>query len=377
MKSKIFYLGILFICAVCLCLMVSLSAAAETVKIGIVFAKTGTAAPGNLRYFMAVRFAVGKINEQGGLLGKKIELIEFDDQSKVFGARFAAKKAVKVGVIAVIGASNSSKATAMANILQQARIPMITPTATNPEVTLVGDYIFRACFIDPFQSIVAVNFAMKNLNAKKVAVLTNTGSKYSMELAKMFIEDFRKHGGKILWEGEYLKEATNFRFLLEKLKMLQPDLVFLPGASKDSGSIIKQARKMGLNLPFLGGDGWSNKMYKYGGDAINGNFFLYTWHREAFKERSQNFLQEYEKKYGKIVYAGEALTYDSISILADAIRRANSLNSDFIRDKLAATDNFQGITGNISFDQNGDPVKPVVILKFQNKTSVFVKTVNP
>ncbi|MCK7505107.1 MAG: ABC transporter substrate-binding protein [Desulfobacterales bacterium] len=167
-------------------------------------------------YFYAARFAVEEINKKGGLLGKSLELIEIDNQSTALGSKAAAEQAVKNGASAIIGGSRSSYALAMAPVLQAAKVPMISPTATIPELTLTGDCIFRVCFVDDFQGAVMAAFAIRDLKAKTAVVLTNTGNKYSMNLAKVFVQQYKKDGGKILMEGEYLEDVTDFRALLER-----------------------------------------------------------------------------------------------------------------------------------------------------------------
>ncbi len=377
MKTFITITGI-----ICFILMTSLSQAAETVKIAAIGAKTGDAAPsGYIRFFPVMRFAVDELNQQGGLLGKQVELLELDNKSTPLGSEQAALDAVKAGVIGVIGALYSSHSLPMAPVLQKGHIPMISPSATNPHVTLAGNYIFRACFIDPFQGTVMSDFALKDLGAKRAVVITQAGDPYSMGLAQSFIEHFRKYGGEIILESSYLKGATDFAGILEKTEKLKPDIVFLPGFPRESGYIIRQARKMGISAVFLGGDGWGKQMFEYGGKAIEGSYLSTYWHKESPNEKNREMLI----KYSKSPYAGNldisgssALSYDAIHLLADAVRRANSFDSSLIRDSLAATKNFQGATGNITFDENRNPLKSAVIVKFDKGNQlVFVKTVEP
>ncbi len=363
------------ICISCFFLMTSFCQAADTIKIAAAFAKTGKASKTGSDYFQGVQFTVDEINEQGGLIGKKLELLEFDNKSTPLGAKAVAKKAVKAGVVAVIGAVWSSHSLAMAPVLQEAKIPMISPASTNPEVTLVGDYIFRVCFIDSFQGSVMATFAINDLRAKKAAVLTNTSSGYSVGLAKAFVQSFREQGREFLWEGDYLDNETDFSPLLEKVRMLQPDVCFVPGYESDSALIIRQARKMGLTTVFLGGDGWTD-IYKYAGKELHGNYFSEHWHIEMTNRISREFVKRYQKKHDTI-NARHTLCYDAVSLLADAICRANSSVPDRIRDAIAATRNFKGATGNITMNQNGDPVKSAVVLKFDRGTEVYVKTVEP
>ncbi len=357
------------------------SQAAETVKIAAIFGKTSEGDAMSFinenSAFKGLRYAVKELNQQGGLLGKQIELFEFDNETTELGSRMAAQKAVKAGVIAVIGAAWSSNSLAMAPVFQQAKIPMISPVSTNPKVTQVGDYIFRVCFIDPFQGTVMANFAYDDLKATTAVVLINASSIYSMGLAQYFVPHFQAQGGEILWEGEYLDDTANFRTLLERIGQLEPDVVFIPDYDRRPGFIIKQAHNMGIHdVTFLGGDGWDNNMYEYGGRAVEGNYYSGHWHRAVTRNKSRQFVQQFEQQ-GEIDSTNIPLAYDAMYLLADAVQRADSVEPARIRDALAETSDFQGVTGAISFDQNGDPIKSAVILKFEQGTSVYFKTVEP
>jgi branched-chain amino acid transport system substrate-binding protein len=257
---------------------------------------------------------------------------------------------------------------------------MISPISTNPKVTLIGNFIFRVCFTDPFQGKVMAQFAYRDLQARTAIMLTNVNSDFSIGLVDFFEKSFIQSGGKVLWEGEYKEKAIDFSTVLKKVQLLLPDVVFVPGYLKDSAFIIKQARQMGIRSIFLGGDGWSgNQMYKYGGKAIEGSYYSQHWHSKVPFPASQQLQANYHRKYGtKILPAFLPTGYDAVMVLADAIRRAQSLKHKKIRDALAATKNFQGATGTINFDENGDPVNKVaVILKFENGSPSYVKTIKP
>ena len=354
----------------------------ETIKIAAIYAISGEAAFSNKAHVEVAKFAVEEINAKGGVLGKQIELIEINNQSTALGSKNAAQQAVDLGVSAVFGPIWSSHALGAAPVLQKAKIPMISPGATNPKVTLVGDYIFRGSFIDPFQAKVMANFAVNDLKAKTAVVLTNVGNAYSIEIADFFIKKFTQLGGKILWEGDYASTATDFKKQLEKTKKLMPDVIYLPGYDRDSGFIIKQARKMGISTVFLGGDGWnSGSLSKYGGDAINGSFFTTHWHVNDSSKRSKAYVARIIKRYpGRKIESLDIipLAYDCIYILAEAITKAESAQPQLIQQELKKTKDFLGVTGNITFDENGDPInKPVVMLKFENGKAEYVKTIVP
>jgi len=366
----------LFITTVFLLLNVSLSEAADIVKVASIFSKTGKAALNNAQARIATRRAIKELNQQGGVLGKQLKLIEFDNKSTALGSKVAAIKAVQAHVVTVFGSLWSSHSIAIAPILQKAKIPMISPTSTNPKLTLVGDYIFRVCFIDSFQGRVMANFAFKELKVETAAVLINADSKYSEGLAEYFINRFEIQGGKIILKENYLDQTTDFAFLINKIKTHQPSVIFLPGHIKDSAYIIKQARDSGIPAIFLGGDGFGNIMYDLAGKTIERNYYSQHWHKNMILETNKKFVRKY-KKYLKKLDASSALSNDSVFLFADAVRRAGSFEPTQIRDAIAATENFKGVTGNISFNKNGDPIKSAVILKFEKGTSIYVKTIEP
>ena len=363
----------------CLCLLTSLGEASDTIKVGAIFATTGNAAPSNVLHLQGVRIAVAELNAQGGVLGKKIELIEIDNASTEIGSKLAAKQAIKQQFVAVIGASWSSHSLAMAPLLQKAHIPMISPVSTNPRLTHIGEYIFRVCFTDAFQGSVMAQFAIQDLHAKSAAVLTNTGNQYSLQLSQVFIEQFQQRDGEILLEADYLQEATDFTSQLAQIISLQPDVVFVPGYERDSAYIIKQARNMGLTMPFLGGDGWGTLMFdeKYAVPEAYGNYCSSHWHQDSRSQKNQEFMKKYTATHSTVESGGIPLAYDAVMLLSDAVQRANSLNPEDIRDALALTKNFEGVTGTITLDEYGDPTKSGVILKLSNGTWEFVRTIEP
>lgn len=347
------------------------------IKIAAAFAKTGKWAHWEKPFFDVLAFAAGELNRQGGLLGKKIEIIEFDSQSTIAGAKLMGAEIVKSGAVAAIGTSGTSSAKALGPILQKAGVVMISPIATGIGVTAPGDYIFRVCFIDPFQGAVMANFAAKDLKVKTAVVLSNASSAYSEGLSEVFIEHFEKNGGVVKHKEEYIQDTSDYREALKKVESFAPDVIFLPGLQKDSARVIKQARKMGITRIFLGGDAWSDFMYGIGGKAIEGGYFTNHWHRSATNKESVEFLEAYEKNHDKIVHPAFALAYDAIMMLSEAVKQAKSDDPSRIRDALAKMKNYPGVTGSISFDEKRNPVKPAVIMKFENKTSVYLKTVAP
>ncbi len=353
--------------------------AADTIKIAAIFAKSGDAQTTDVYCLRGVNLAVEHLNAQGGVLGHHIQVLELDNKSNALASKMAAQQAIQAGVTAVIGASWSSHSLAIAPVLQQAGIPMISPISTNPKVTPQGNYIFRVCFTDPFQGRIMAQFARQDLHAETAVILTNINSDYSVGLSQFFKESFLQSDGKVLLEEKYLENAIDFTEILHQIQLLPPDVIFVPGYPRDSGFLLKQARKMGIQSIFLGGDGWNATMYEFAGSATDGNYFSNHWHKDVSSSLSKRILEDYLQTYGEdSVIAKVPLAYDAVLVLADAIRRAQSLDRSKIRDALAATTNMQGATGTLTFDKNGDPEnKEAAILKFEKGTVVFVKSVKP
>ena len=348
------------------------------IRIAAIFSQTGIAASHNAPLLAMTELAVEEINAHGGLLGRQVELIKLDNKSTPIGATMAAKEAVEMDVAAVVGAHWSSHSLAMAPVLQAAGIPMISPGSTNPDVTLVGNYIFRACFLDSFQGRAMARFAIDDMKARSAVVLRNIDEAYSIMLADYFLKDFQANGGKILADLEYRGDAINFTEGISRIKKLAPDIVYLPGYTRDSGLLIKQARGMGLETAFLGGDAW-DEIEKYAGDAIDGSYQSAPWHPEVPYRRSWDLQKLYREKFGiQISNMSAPLAYDAVNLLAEAIKNCGSVDGVKIRDALAAIQNFEGATGAISFDDNGDPKnKKVFIIRFQNGVRVFHKAILP
>jgi branched-chain amino acid transport system substrate-binding protein len=354
--------------------------AVEPVKIAAIFAKTGIAVSHNAPHIQIVELAVEEINNQGGLLGRPIELIILDNKSTPVGSTIAAKKAVQLQVPAVIGASWSSHSLQMAPVLQQAEIPMITGSSTNPKVTRLGNYIFRTCFIDSFQAKSMAQFAYTDLGARTAIVLEIINEEFSLTLAELFVRSFQQYGGNVILKESYENDTVDFSNILQKVKTLQPDVVYVPGYVRDSGLLIKQAVSMGIRKTFLGADGWAGSLiYKYGGNALEGNYYSAHWHPKVNFPQSVHLQKLYKQKYGgEISNMNAPLTYDAVMLLADSIRRAKSLDAKKIRDALAGTKGFQGATGTITLDEQGDPLnKPMVIMKLGKNAPIYFKTNQP
>ena len=325
-----------------------------------------------------VSLACDEINNEGGLLGNSVKLIILDNKSTPIGSRLAAEEAVRIKTAAVIGAHSSSHSLALAPTLQQAGIPMISPGSTNPKLTKIGSYIFRVCFIDSFQGAAMAKFAYDDLGARKAIVLRNIDEEYSIKLAEYFIDAFMRIGGKILLDGSYRGKAVDFADVLKETAKLGPDAVYIPGYTRDSGLLIKQAVSMGVKATFLGGDAW-DEIHRYGGNAVDGSYHSAPWHPDVPFEQSIYLKKIYRQKYGTDIQNMSApLAYDAVMVLGDAIKRAGTLNGTRLRDAVAETTGFKGATGIISFDENGDPRgKEVIILKLENGRAMYHKTISP
>ncbi|MDR3669986.1 MAG: ABC transporter substrate-binding protein [Holophaga sp.] len=354
---------------------------AAEVKLAIILAHTGIGADENLPGLKAAEMAVEEINGAGGLLGRNVELIVVDTGSTPLGSRKAAEYAVSQGVVGVIGAYRSSGCLAMAPVIRAARIPMITPSATNPDVTSGNDFIFRACFTDEFQGRAMAEFARRDLGAGNAVVLTNMTENYCISLARYFVGSFRELDGKVPWEGEYQGSAVDFKAVLAELKRLRPEVVFIPGYPRDSGLLISQAVSSGIRTVFLGADAWDMGVDQYvAGPALEGAYHSDQWHADAPYARNRALKALFQKKYGRESFNSMQipLTYDSVMLFADAVKRANSLNPERIRQALQQTKGFRGASGSITFDRNRNPIgKDVVIMKFQGGAWRYFKSISP
>jgi branched-chain amino acid transport system substrate-binding protein len=337
----------------------------DTIKVGEFASLTGKEASFGQMSHHGTELAINTLNAQGGVLGKKLQLITEDDQSKQGESKTIARKLIsRDGVVALLGEVASGRSLEAAPVCQESRIPQISPSSTNPRVTEIGDYIFRICFIDPLQGKVLARFAAKTLKATKVALLTDAASTYSVGLAKYFKESFVAGGGTILDEQKYNGGDKDFKAQLTTIKAAGPDAIFIPGYYQDVGLIALQARELGLTIPLFGGDGWeSQDLVSIGGTAVEGTYFSTHFSPEQADPAVQEFVKKYTKQYKVAPDAMAALGYDSAMLLADAFKRANSTDGPKVRDALAATKDFPGITGHITIDENRNAKKPLVILE--------------
>ncbi len=354
--------------------------AGDTIKIGEFASLTGKEATFGISSHEGTQLAIEKINAAGGVLGKQLELLTEDTQSKSGEPATVVNKLIaRDGVVGILGEVASSRSLEAAPICQQNKIPMVSPSSTNPKVTETGDYIFRVCFIDPFQGTVMANFATKTLNAKKVAVFTDVKSDYSKGLAKFFKEQFVKNGGQIGAELDFNGGDKDFKAQLTAIKATNPDGVFIPGYYTDAALIAIQAKQLGLNVPLFGGDGWeSEKLTEIGKESVEGHYFSTHYHPEVGSDVSKQFVENYRKRWnGKNPDALAACGYDSALVLADAIKRAGTTDGAKVRDALAATKDFKAVTGNITINEQRDATKAAVILQVKDGKFKYLETVSP
>lgn len=351
----------------------------DAIVIGEFASLTGKEANFGTSSHEGTQLAVEQINAAGGLLGKQVELRTEDNLSKAGeSANIVNKLIAKDQVVAVLGEVASGRSLEGAPICQQNGIPMISPASTNPKVTETGDYVFRVCFIDPFQGTVMANFAKNSLKVTKVAVFTDVKSDYSKGLAKFFKEGFSKTG-QIVSELDYSGGDKDFKAQLTTIKNANPEAIFVPGYYTDVALIRIQARQLGLNVPFLGGDGWEGAdLLTIGKDAVEGDYFSTHYSPEAGSPKGKAFVEAYKARYaGKTPDAMAALGYDSAMILAEAIKTSGSTEGAKIRDALAATKNFDAATGSITLNESRDAVKAAVILQVKDGAFKYLETVSP
>ena len=326
-----------------------------------------------------IDIAVEEINKAGGILGKQVRVIVEDDQGRPEEAQTVATKLItKDKVVALLGEVASSNSIAAAPVAQQNQIPMISPSSTNIEVTRKGDFIFRVCFLDPFQGYVMAKFTSNTLKLTKVAVLRDIKQDYSVGLANAFIENFKKMGGMIVADESYSGSDTDFNAQLTSIKAKGPQAIFVPGYYTAVGLIARQAKKQGLNIPLLGGDGWdSPKLTEIGGKDLDGSFFTNHYSVDDPSPEAQKFLTAYKAKFNAVPDALGGLGYDSAMVLFEAIKRAGTTDGRKVRDEIARTKEHNGVTGKITLDADRNATKPAVVLEIKDGKFVYRETINP
>lgn len=347
--------------------------ASGSIVIGHFASMTGPQATFGISTDQAIRLAIKEKNDKGGVKGRKIELVTIDDAGKQSEAATAVTRLINDHkAVAVLGEVASSLSLAGGPIAQKAKIPMISPSSTNPDVTDVGDYIFRVCFLDDFQGWVDAKFAKDDLKATKAAILYDQAQAYSSGLADYFEKAFKEMGGTIVTKQAYTGGNLEISSQLQSIKGAGAQVVFLPGYYSDAGTIIRKAKEAGITVPFLGGDGWdSEELPKIAGDAINGHYFSNHYAPEEDRPEVKGFVEAYKKAYGKTPDGLAALGYDAALVLFDAMERAPSLDGKALREAIAQTKNFTGVTGTFSIDENRNAMKSAVIVKYDGGKQVM------
>jgi len=339
--------------------------AEEHLRVGAFMSLTGDTAQYGISALNGIHMAVEEANASGGVAGHRVELLTQDTRSdpgvtEAVVRRFAEESRVH----ALVGEVVSSRSLAAARVAQEERVPMITPSATSPEVTAQGDYIFRSCYTDPFQGAALARFAADSLHARRAAVLLDPAQRYSVELAHFIRAAFERQGGEVVSEQEYREGAADFSAQLAEVAAADPEVVFIPGYYLEAGQLARQARDAGLAAPLVGGDGWdSPRLYEIGGQALSGDFFSTHFSAEDPDPQVQRFVTDYRRLFGSTPDSFAATAYDATRILLDAAARARSLDRAAIRDALAETRDFPGVTGTVTFNADRNALKPVVIVR--------------
>lgn len=337
-------------------------------RIGAVMSLTGDTARYGISAMNGMQMAVEDANGRGGVRGKRVELIVQDTRSDAGETATVVRRLVRERrVHALLGEIVSSRSLTVAEVAQAERVPVLTPSSTSPEVTTRGDYVFRSCYTDPFQGAAIAQFAAKTLGARRAAMLLNGHESYSSKLAEFIRRDFELRGGEVVTTETYADGDSYFTAQLTKIKEAAPDVVFLPGYYREAGLIAREAKKLGLTAPLVGGDGWDSRdLYEMGEEALLGSFFSSHYSADDPDPLVRQFVADYQRLYGSLPDAFAATAYDAARIMLDAFERAdNSTDRAAIRDALAETRNFPGVTGLITFNAARDAVKPIVIIKIE------------
>ena len=360
-------------------LLAAVVRAEDPIKIGEFASMTGKEATYGQTVHKGTLLAIEELNAAGGVLGRKFELVTEDNQSKPGESATIAKKFVsRDKVAAILGDLTSSRTLEAAPVAQNAKIPLISPGATAPEVTARGSFIFRVCFVDSFQGAVMAKFSRQTLKLNRVALLSSVASAQSVALAKIFRDRFTALGGAIALEQKYSEGDKDFRAQLTAIKAANVDGIYVPGFYTEAALICKQARDLGLAVPLFGIDAWeSPELLSIAGQAVEGCYFSTHYSAESDDPRIAAFNERFRQRWNEGSNAISALGYDSAMVLADAIKRAGTTEAARLRDAIAATKNYRGITGTITFDAQRNPTKSAVVLQVKDGKFVFVETIDP
>jgi branched-chain amino acid transport system substrate-binding protein len=355
------------------------STGGDTVLIGEYGSMTGSEATFGLSTHRGILLAISERNAKGGVKGKRVALQHYDDQGKSQEAGTAVTRLITSDkVVAIIGEVASSLSIAGGRVAQQFGVPMISPSSTNARVTQIGNMVSRVCFIDSFQGYVVARFVRENLKLTKVAVLYDQGQAYSKGLKDDFAKAFQSMGGSLTSEQAYTGGDADFSAQLTSIRATEPEAIFLPGYYTDAGTIALQARKLGITVPFLGGDGWdSAKLAEIGGAAIEGSYYSNHYSHEEERPEVVEFVKRYQEEYQVVPDGLAALGYDAARLLFDAMDRAATWDGPTLAAAINASRNFAGVTGKISIDENRNAKKAAVILQMKGGAPRFVASIHP
>jgi branched-chain amino acid transport system substrate-binding protein len=357
--------------------------AADGILVGHVGSMTGNEATFGESMEKGIKLAVDEQNQKGGVKGKQLVLKTLDDQGKPEEAAVAATRLITQDKAAIIlGEFASSRSLAIAPIADANQVPQISPGSTNPRVTKDGaktrPYVFRVCFIDPFQGTVMAKFAHERLKLKNVAVLRDVGNDYSVGLANFFVESFKNRGGKVLTDQGYKAGDQDFKAQLTAIKGVKPEAIYVPGYYTDVALIARQARELGMKQPLMGGDGWdSEKLFEIARGALDGSYYSNHYTPEDPSSLIQNFVKKYKETFGTVPDAPAVLGYDAAQVAFDAMKRAKDLSGPALREAIEQTRGFKAVSGVVTLDSDHNAVKSAVVLGIQNNAPKFAATVNP
>ncbi len=349
------------------------------ILIGSYSSNTGATATFGVFQLHGTEMAIEEINAAGGINGKKIKHINYDNKSDADETLAVVNRLISQDkVVAILGEATSGRSKIGAQVAQQHKVPMLSSSATNPDVTKVGNYIFRACFIDPFQGMVMAKFMTENLKLKKAAILRDIKNDYSVGLSDIFADKLKAAGGEIITDISYQEGDIDFKSQLTAIKAKNVEAIFVPGYYNEVALIAKQAKELGMTMPLLGGDGWSSpKLYEIAKEAINGNYFSNHYTTESKDPKTVNFVKTFKAKYKEDADVMAALAYDAVYLMAEAIKNTKEVTSENIRIELSKIKNFHGVTGEMSMDENRNAVKSAVVVQVQGTEYKFITSVTP
>ena len=352
----------------------------DAVSIGAIFPLSGGVAYYGNESRDGALLALEEINAAGGLLGKKLALISEDDEGNAEKTVNAFTKLTSRDKVTIIlGSSTSGPTQAISTLAQRNKVILISPSATNIDVTKAGDYVFRACFIDPFQGVVGADFAYKTLNSRRAAVLYDAGADYNTGLAEAFKNQFRAIGGQVVADEAYQTGDVDFNAQVTRIKAVNPDVVYLPNYYNDVSLQAKQLRDQGVNCALVGGDGWDSLVDNAGDEVLNG-YWSSGFASDTTDPRGVAFVQAFQAKYNRPASQFAALGYDAMLLVADGIKAAGTFDTSAVKNAIAQIEGTY-VTGNIRFDSDRNPIKGATILEIVRKggdlANVYKTTVNP